>query len=73
MKDKSTLKPNAFLSTSIAGRFVDGPAIRKTRAAPGFMPFPIKAARKGKDPTGHICNGNAIINATKSERNPAPR
>ena len=43
----------------MVARFVAGPAIRNTNAAPGSAPAPINAAAKGTDAVAHVYIGIA--------------
>ena len=45
--------PRIFFKTAIDDAFVVGPAIKKTKAAPGVMPFAIIAKAIGIDAVAH--------------------
>ena len=65
----SVLLLNIFFTTLMVAALVAGPASKKTRAAPGFKPFRIKAAAMGVEDVAHTYMGmpaHSMINMDSS-------
>ena len=54
-----TFLPKALFTTNKEAKFTAGPAIRKTKAAPGVNPFNISAAAMGMEPVAQTYIGMA--------------
>ena len=54
--------PKTLPTTNIDAKFTAGPAINKTKAAPGDKPFSIRATAIGIEPVAHKYIGKAKSN-----------
>ena len=64
----SALVLNIFFTMFMVAALVAGPASKKTRAAPGFSPFSIRAAAMGVDDVAQTYMGIPAASMTSMDR-----